>query len=143
MTNDHPKNSTIRKPCIQPPSGTYSYDGILAEYWWKEGILYAILNNRKRTLELQKANFDFVREFTKNQPVCILVDATLIKVDDKESRDYTALEMPKLYKAMAVMSASPFGRFIFNVFLRLKKPSIPTRLFTSEEEARKWLERYI
>lgn len=41
-----------------------------------------------------------------------------------------------------VVEASPFGRMMGNVYLRIAKPGIPTRLFTDEPSAFEWLERW-
>jgi hypothetical protein len=41
-----------------------------------------------------------------------------------------------------VIDASPFGRMMGNVYLRIAKPGIPTRLFADEAEAVRWLSEY-
>jgi len=47
---------------------------------------------------------------------------------------FTALAM--------IIDASPFGRMMGNVYLRVARPGIPTRLFTDPEPARAWLIAY-
>jgi hypothetical protein len=38
-----------------------------------------------------------------------------------------------------LIEASPFGRMMGNVYLRVARPGIPTRLFSDEEDALGWL----
>jgi hypothetical protein len=45
--------------------------------------------------------------------------------------------------AVALLIGSPVSKVIGSFFLGLNKPSYPLRLFTSEQEAEKWLKDFI
>ena len=38
-----------------------------------------------------------------------------------------------------LIEASPFGRIMGNVYLRIARPGIPSRLFSEEADAAEWL----
>jgi hypothetical protein len=46
-------------------------------------------------------------------------------------------------KALAVLVGSPLSRAIVNFSITLTKPRVPTRMFTSEEEAHEWLKGFV
>jgi hypothetical protein len=45
----------------------------------------------------------------------------------------------EMFFAMALVVGSPLSRVLGNFFLGLKKPLLPTRLFSNLEDARAWL----
>jgi hypothetical protein len=49
----------------------------------------------------------------------------------------------KVSQAVALLMGSPVSRVLGNLYLGLNKPPIPTRLFTSEEEAKVWLRSFL
>jgi hypothetical protein len=106
-----------------------------------EEILFAIAKPTPRTLNRQKANYELLKRITNNKRVCLLADTTHAAAQDKETRDYSVKEMPNVFKAMAIVSASYFGRFISYIFLRLKKQPIPIQVFAAEKEAQVWLKK--
>lgn len=58
----------------------------------------------------------------------------------REARAYYAGTEPKKYiTAVAILTKSSVGKAVANFFLSLTKPSLPTRMFTDFDEARKWL----
>lgn len=47
------------------------------------------------------------------------------------------------FTALALLvDASPFGRMMGNIYFRVARPGIPTRLFTEPHQAHEWLTRY-
>ena len=55
-------------------------------------------------------------------------------------RYYSGKVLIDTFTAMALLvNASPLGRMIGNVYLRVANTFIPTRLFTDESSARRWL----
>ncbi len=42
-----------------------------------------------------------------------------------------------------LVEASPVGRMMGNVYLRVARPGIPTRLFSDEDEALRWLSGFV
>lgn len=53
---------------------------------------------------------------------------------------YTGEKLVQSFLALALLvEASPFGRIMGNVYLRIARPGIPTRLFADESAAVEWL----
>jgi hypothetical protein len=129
---------------MKPPANTELFEGELATFWIDEhGILCAISKSASRSLEKQKKNYEFIRQITGDKKICLLSDTTTSSPQDKETRDYTATQLPLLFNAMAIVSDSIVGRFTTNVFLALKQQPIPIKFFSNEEDARKWLLQYL
>jgi hypothetical protein len=129
---------------MEQPKNVKLFEGELATFWFDEtGILYANSNSITRTLEIQKRNYDFIREITGNKKVCIITDTTSSSPLDKEMRNYVEKEITTVFKAMAIVSHSPLGKMIANSFLMLQTPSIPIKFFTDETEAKNWLINYL
>ena len=78
----------------------------------------------------------------KSRPT--LADIRKLKGITREAREYlSGKDAQETMSALAILIGSPVSRVIGNFFLGLNKPSFPTRLFTSEEEAVKWLKGFI
>jgi hypothetical protein len=74
----------------------------------------------------------------------ILVDFTDMRSVSRDARKYFAgEETAKIESAAALLVRSPLARAIGNFFMGFNKPSIPTRLFTSEAEALEWLRGFL
>ena len=74
-------------------------------------------------------------------PVPCLVEPGNLKELTREARAFFA-ESPENHAVstkVALMVESPATRFIGNVFLKVSKPRIPTKLFQDREAARAWL----
>ena len=70
----------------------------------------------------------------------ILVDIREAVPLAADVRRYYSGPVLKSFSAMALLiHASPLGRMIGNVYLRVANTPIPTRLFTSEDSAVEWL----
>jgi hypothetical protein len=129
---------------MHPPVNAKIYEGELASFWFDEdGILCAVSKGVFRTLEKQKANYDFIRKITGNKRVCLLADNTITYTQDDSTREYSATEMPKLFKAMAVMSRTAIGKAASHLFLFFQGQPVPIRNFDNEKEAKEWLRQYL
>ncbi len=71
-----------------------------------------------------------------------LFDIREVKSTNKDGRDYMANEGNDLVVASALLVSSSVTKMIGNFFMTVSKPKNPTRLFTSESEARDWLARF-
>jgi len=71
----------------------------------------------------------------------MLVDITRCQPLQAETRHvYSGQLLVDGFTALALLiEATPFGRMMGNVYLRVARPGIPTRLFTSEASALEWL----
>jgi hypothetical protein len=71
----------------------------------------------------------------------LLVDISGAKLLPPEVRHYyTGERLFSAFKALGlVVEASPLGKTMGNIYLRIANPGIPTRLFTKESAALEWL----
>jgi hypothetical protein len=75
--------------------------------------------------------------------VCMLLDVTHSSETTREVRDFAAEELPKITKAIAMVSGSALGKVLANLFFLLKSHPYPVKYFTDETEARVWLRQYL
>ena len=62
---------------------------------------------------------------------------------DRAAREfYTGTELSAVVSAAALLVGSPVGRVIGTFFLRIAQSATPIRIFTNEQEALDWLERF-
>jgi hypothetical protein len=58
----------------------------------------------------------------------------------KEARDYFSKnEGVKYMKKLALITTSPISRILGNFWLQISRPTVPTKLFATKEDALKWL----
>ena len=62
---------------------------------------------------------------------------------NKQARDYFATAGNEGMSALAIIMENTFGCMIGNFYLKVSRPNIPTKLFSNEEQAIKWLQQYI
>lgn len=63
---------------------------------------------------------------------------------DKEAREYAASEEGLRYsKVEAFVINSLAHKILANFYMKVNKPSVPTKFFRSREEAEDWLSKYL
>ncbi len=93
-----------------------------------------------------KDNVEFLKKLIGNKKVCVLADTTKSVPYNKDARDYMASELKNVFKAMAIISNSLFGRTIANNLIipqMLDQGSVPMKAFSDEAEAKEWLRQYL
>ena len=72
----------------------------------------------------------------------LLVDISRCRPLEPEVRHFYSGEiLVESFLALALLiEVSPLGRMMGNVYLRIARPGIPTRLFTEQQSAVAWLE---
>jgi hypothetical protein len=110
-----------------------------------DGITHAVtLPDVFETLEDAKENIATVSRINQGKPVPVLADIRAGRGIDRETREYySSKEGLVSTRALALLVESPFTRVMANFFIGINKPPVPTRLFTSEEEAIAWLKTFI
>jgi hypothetical protein len=105
-----------------------------------------VLSVRVRTAAAQsvanaKENLSAALEMAAGHRRPLLVDISEALPLDAEVRHYYSGQvLVDGFTALAmVVHASPLGRMMGNVYLRVARPGIPTRLFTEADMARAWL----
>lgn len=106
-----------------------------------QGFVWAAaLPGSTHDLDDARENVRTAIEISGGAKVPHLIDMRLIRNQTREARAYYAgPETAEAISAVALLIGSPLSRAIANFFLGLNKPMMPTRLFTSEEEAIDWL----
>ncbi len=137
------KNSLLTNQMEIPKNNTL-YEHQMATFWFdKDGILYSVSKGGPRTIELMDDYIAFVKTIINDAKVCIVTDISKASPMDKKTRDHSALELQKVYKAMAIIAQTRVGEMIGKVFLQLDEQPYPTAMFTDEEQAIKWVKQYL
>ena len=130
---------------LKVPEGIEPHQTSLSVMWFdREGIFYSV--TQKNTV-LRKSNlaetFAYIRSVSPEKKVCWIGDVTDIPPPEKEARDFAAEETPKLIKALALITNSSLSKMIAEIFMLVKKPPYPTRMFTNAADARAWIRSYL
>lgn len=131
---------------MQVPTDTEIHDDPNSTWWIdKEGIVCSISkkNYVQESREAQRKRLDDFIRITGGKKMCMLLDITYARPSRKEDRDEAAELLAKVVKAMAMVSRSPLGRMIANLFFGLKPPPYPVKMFSDEKEAKEWLRQYL
>ena len=118
--------------------------GEIADYYYSsEGILYSYSKDVKRTVENIRNNIALVKEITGGKKVPLLIYLTKSPVPDKETRKYSAEQLPNVYTAMAMISRGGLAQLIMNLLFKFKPPTIPMKTFSEDKEAVDWLKQFL
>ena len=92
-----------------------------------------------------RENLEVALRATAGRRRPILVDITQCPPLDAETRhEYSGHRLFDGFTALALLiEASPLGRMIGNVYLRVARPGIPTQLFSTDASAVEWLQGYL
>lgn len=114
------------------PTAKFSFDGALVRATFLPGAHVKIAHARE--------HFAIMRELTQGRRVAVLVDASEVGSQDRETRAlYAGSEAFAFTSACAIVVGSPVSRILGSFFLGFNKPLYPTRLFSSRQEAERWL----
>lgn len=114
-----------------------------AKFWLEDGILHSCYKVDHIDLDIAKSGVKLRHEFIKGQSFPLFVDMTNVKTSTKEARDYLAQgEAVDLVKAVAMLTTSYVTVLMVKFFLAFNKPKLPLQLFTSKEDALKWLKKF-
>ena len=113
---------------------------------WRGGIIRGTYKKGPITLDLAKQVVQNRLKFADYKDVPIMIGENGLKSIEKEAREYLSSdEGIQGLKAGAIVTKSIFSRHIANFFIRISviQPKIPTRLFSTEEEALQWLKQFV
>ena len=118
--------------------------GEIADYHLSnEGILYSYSKNTKRTVQNITDNIALVKQITSGKKVPLLIYLCNSPVPDKETRKFSAEQIPNVYIAMAMVSKPGLAQMVMKMVFALKPPAIPMKIFSNDQDALKWLKQYI
>jgi hypothetical protein len=109
----------------------------------QHGIIIATaLPDVHTTLADAMENIAAMAEVSQGRPHLLLLDLRQLLSQDREARHaYTnAAAQPR---ALAIVVESAMSRITGNLFVRMKRPIFPSRLFTDMDSAMSWLEKHL
>lgn len=117
-----------------------SYENQNAKFWIENGILF-FEYKPNTAIDLQvaiKVVADRIA-FQNERILPVFCDTRGIASIDKAARDYLAKSGSLLAKAVALLGAENVSMTMSTFYLEINKPSVPTRVFTIEQEALDYL----
>jgi hypothetical protein len=107
-------------------------------------VIVKIRDDASQTLADAQANLAMAVSETAGRRRPLLVDIRTARPLDADARHhYSGQTLADGFLALALLvDNSPLGRMIGNVYLRVARPGIPTRLFSDPSEALEWLTQH-
>jgi len=123
------------KKVVDNPYFTAEMVAGIVEVQYKPG-LHITLREAKEIVTIRQEAFGEI-----DYPV--LLKTSRIKTVDKAARRYFFNEGLVNFKAIAMVQTSKLEKILTTVILTFDPPSVPMRVFESEDEARTWLKEFI
>ena len=96
--------------------------------------------NTHETKAHAEENFSMVKDLSQGAPIFLLCDYRNTISQEKGARDhYSSPDVCQHVSACAIIIDNSFSKVIGNFYMGINKMNIPTKLFTSEAAAEKWL----
>jgi hypothetical protein len=119
------------------------YENEYAQFWIKDGILFfkykqSIVIDLSIAHQIVADRIQMQNE--KSYPV--LCDIRGVVDSDKAARDYLAQSGSVLSKAVGIVTNQSVSVIMTSFYLKISKPSVPTKIFTDESSALVFLETY-
>jgi hypothetical protein len=130
---------------MQPSINSEVFEIPLSTMWFDEDGIFCSVTKKDAALtkEALEDTFNFIRKNAGDKKILWLGDVTHASLPTTEARDFAGEETPKFVKALALITNSELSKMIANVFLVLKKPAYPTKLFTNKKDAKDWLQKQL
>ncbi|MDO9184639.1 MAG: hypothetical protein Q7W13_01410 [Bacteroidia bacterium] len=110
----------------------------------EDGILFAIWKSSFIDLNIAQQAIVYRLEATRYIPYPTIINIRSVKSINKPARDFLASEKgSEGIIAAAMLIDSSLGRILGNFFIQINKPLKPTKIFTNEIKAKKWLAKYV
>ncbi len=124
---------------------TKTFETQLSRMWFEESGLFCSVTkpNCSITKDALTLTFNFIKENVGDKKICWLSNVTEAAFPTDEARDFAGEETPRIIRALALITNSQISRLIANVFITLKKPPYPTKMFSNEQDAREWIGQYL
>lgn len=121
-----------------------SYRNNNAKFWINEGILF-FEYKPNTTIDLAVATRVVAERiaFQNERQFPILCDMRGLVSIDKAGRDYLAKSGSLLAKAVALIVNEDLSMTLSTFYLEINKPSVPTQIFTDEQEALVYLRDFL
>jgi len=96
-------------------------------------------NITEQTLNSMENEFEIFKIWAKNEKLGFLVDSRRIKKFDSELRVFVQKNVSHFANKYAIIISSGISSFLANIFIHINRPNIPTKIFTTKEDAIRWL----
>lgn len=93
----------------------------------------------KQTLDSMKKDLDIFKEWANGDKLGFVVDSRKFKKFGSEARLYAQEHTPYFSCKYAIIISSGMSSFLANMFIYINRPTIPTKTFTSKEDAINWI----
>ena len=112
----------------------------IASIWLDErGWLISISKDEDHNLQNMKSHFEVTKLLLGNRKTCFLTHPNLAKSVDAETRRYLNEVMPTQMIANAHVTNNTLMRIGLNIFFQVSKNKVPSKIFSTDEEAIEWL----
>lgn len=109
-----------------------------------DGILHIHYDDELFNIEDSKRIFSITREQSPWDIAPVYLTGGAFTNQDNESKKFNGShEVTKHCSAIAFLSPTMAQKIVANFFIKVMKPDVPTRFFSSEEEALDWLKNFI
>ena len=99
--------------------------------------------NIEITLEYALENTKVVSSFYKGEKFPLMIDSRPIKSMTHDARQHFSVRGRDTKTcAFGIIIGSSISRVLGNFYLRINKPTVPTKLFDNEIDAIKWLKHF-
>ena len=128
---------------LQPPKDAKVIKTRSGVTWLNEDKIIISRMNKGVKIQLAEAKKEVkcVADISGDSRLPLLVDMRPVKEISGEARAY--FSGAETYCALALLVDSPLSMLIANFFIGLNKTRMPTKLFTNETAAIKWLKGYL
>jgi hypothetical protein len=100
---------------------------------------YIAINNCTLDMDTLKKMTQTGDEWNGSRICGNLVDIRDMLFIDTKTREYAAAQYRPHVAGLAILIDSKVSGYFANIFLKFSKPKVPTKLFTVEDDAIKWL----
>ena len=141
MKKHTPKNNPT---LLTIPTDKEVFESPTSIYWFDDdGILFSISKwSEPVPIEEGMKVIDEFLDKHGHKKYRMIIDITNSAPSDKQGREIAAEVFPKITTAMAVLSNTPLGNMMANLFIGLKPPSYPMKIFSNPEKAVEWIKRF-
>jgi len=118
----------------------------VARLWLGEDGIVRIIHvpGAEVTLEDAKETMASYLKINQGKRRPLFIDTKTMKSMTRETRQYySGVEAAKVASVAAIIVGTPVSRVLGNFYIGLSNPHLPSRLFSSEDEALTWLKGYI
>lgn len=126
-----------------PPKTELFKTPINTTWLGQDKIVYSISTPGERSIANFLPMFEIYKKLSQNGSVkiSIIIDFSDAQPLSNDVREYLYTELPKYVKALALVSKTPQGKMLANIFKELHTQQYPISVFDDVDYAREWIAR--